>query len=115
MIYDNKDIYSGQWKNGKKDGLGTYIFKQTGMKYVGTFKSGQMIQGKWLYPNGTYFMGNFDNNQPKGHGKWNFTNKNVVEGDYTQVKRADVSEENVIKLSWKTTSDITASVVQVSS
>ena len=45
MIYANEDIYSGQWKEGKKDGQGTYIFKDTGMKYVGTFKSGQLVQG----------------------------------------------------------------------
>ena len=62
MIYENEDVYSGQWKDGKKDGNGTYIFKQTGMKYVGQFKNGQMVNGKWLYKNGTYFEGNFDNN-----------------------------------------------------
>ena len=45
MIYENEDVYSGQWKEGKKDGNGTYIFKQTGMKFVGTYKSGQMING----------------------------------------------------------------------
>ena len=46
------------------------------MKYVGNWKSGQMVTGKWLYPNGSYFKGNFDNNQPKGHGKWHFENGN---------------------------------------
>ena len=62
MIYENEDVYSGSWKEGKKDGNGTYIFKETGMKYVGTFKNGQMVTGKWLYNNGTYFQGAFDNN-----------------------------------------------------
>ena len=47
MIYNNKDIYSGQWKNGKKDGQGTYIFAETGMKFIGTFKAGNLINGKW--------------------------------------------------------------------
>ena len=49
MIYKNKDIYSGMWKAGKKDGQGTYVFNDTGMKYVGTFKNGELVQGKWLY------------------------------------------------------------------
>jgi hypothetical protein len=62
MIYINEDIYSGKWNNGKKDGQGTYIFKETGMKYVGSFKSGHFVKGKWIYPNGTFFEGNFDNN-----------------------------------------------------
>ena len=83
MIYVNKDIYSGQWKNGKKDGQGTYIFNDTGMKFVGLFKGGNLTNGKWTYPNGTFFEGNFDNNQPKGEGKWNFENGNVVKGVYT--------------------------------
>ena len=65
------------------------------------------MSGKWLYPNGSHFDGGFDNNKPKGRGKWNFENGNVVEGDYTQIKRADVESENEIKLSWKTTSDCT--------
>jgi hypothetical protein len=40
MIYTNKDVYSGQWKNGKKEGRGTYVFHETGQKYVGQFKNG---------------------------------------------------------------------------
>ena len=106
MIYDNKDIYSGQWKNGKKDGNGTYIFNDTGMKFIGVFKQGNLVQGKWLYPNGSFFEGNFDNNKPKGQGKWSFCNGNTVEGIYTQIKRADVDSQDV-KLAWKTLSDIT--------
>ena len=39
---------------------------------------------------------------------WYFENKNVVKGIYTQIKRADVDQEDDIKLSWKTTSDISA-------
>jgi radial spoke head protein 1 len=35
MTYSNKDVYSGTWREGKKDGEGTYIFFETGMKYVG--------------------------------------------------------------------------------
>lgn len=35
MKYINGDIYSGKWKNGKKDGQGTYIFSATGMKFIG--------------------------------------------------------------------------------
>ena len=72
MIYTNKDIYSGQWLLGKKDGQGTYVFNETGMKYVGIFKAGQLVQGKWVYPNGSYFEGTFDNNKPKSKGTWHF-------------------------------------------
>ena len=83
MTYTNKDVYSGMWACGKKDGQGTYIFQKTGEKYVGTFKNGQLTKGKWLYPNGSCFEGNFGFNQPKGAGSWKFANGNVVEGVYT--------------------------------
>lgn len=102
MIYANEDIYSGLWKNGNKEGQGTYVFKETGMKYVGNFKNGQLVQGQWKYPNGTYFEGNFDNNQPKGKGNWHFANGNSVAGDYTQIRRADVEADNQIKITWRT-------------
>ena len=55
MTYANKDVYSGSWKDGKKSGQGTYIFFQTGMKYVGQWAGGAMVSGQWKYPNGTYF------------------------------------------------------------
>ena len=106
MIYVNQDVYSGNWVNGQKEGKGTYIVNKTGEKYVGDFKNGQLVKGKWIYPNGSYFEGKFNQNKPKGAGQWHFANKNVVCGEYTQTKRADV-EGDEVKLSWKTTSDIT--------
>ena len=77
------------------------------MKYVGEFKAGQMVSGKWTYKNGSHYDGKFDNNQPKGKGVWTFANGNKVEGTYSQIIRADTEEENKIKLSWKTTSEVT--------
>jgi len=106
FTYTNQDVYSGSWKNGQKDGQGTFVFFTTGMKIVGSWKLGQIQNGKWVYPNGTYFEGQFSNNKPKGIGKWHFENGNVVEGEYTQTVRADI-EGNEIKLNWQTNSDIT--------
>ena len=108
MTYTNFDVYSGNWVAGQKEGKGTYIVYKTGEKYVGDFKNGQLVLGKWIYPNGSYFQGKFNQNKPKGAGSWHFANGNVVNGDYTQTKRADV-EGDVVKLAWKTTSDITKS------
>lgn len=55
FIYPNKDVYSGQWNNGRKHGQGTYVFNATGMKYIGEWFEGKFLTGKWTYPNGTYF------------------------------------------------------------
>lgn len=75
-IYVNKDVYSGEWKNGKKHGHGTYVFSATGMKYIGEWYENKFLKGKWTYPNGTNFEGEFQNNKPKGHGVWKLENGN---------------------------------------
>ena len=82
LKYGNNDVYSGQWANGCKEGKGTYIFFKTGQKYTGEWRKGQMVNGQWFYPNGTFFSGNFDNNMPKGAGQWNFKDGNKVQGCY---------------------------------
>ena len=50
----------------------------------GEWASGQIKCGRWIYPNGVYFEGNFENNKPIGEGTWNFQNGNKLEGAYTQ-------------------------------
>ena len=103
MTYKNRDIYSGNWANGQKDGKGTYVFAETGQKFVGQFLKGQMITGQWQYSNGSYFKGNFDNNKPKGNGDWVFKNGNKVSGFYSQTRRAETQKgEDDIKLNWQT-------------
>lgn len=85
FIYPNKDVYSGKWAHGKKHGQGTYVFNATGMKYVGEWFEGKFLSGKWVYPNGTFFEGQFQNNKPKGAGLWSFANGNKLEGTYDQL------------------------------
>ena len=101
MTYANNDVYSGNWAHGEKDGKGTYVFERTGQKYVGHFSQGQMVQGRWLYPNGTQFCGGFDNNKPKGKGEWQFENGNRVQGAYKQT-RTVADDPNDIKITWTT-------------
>jgi len=40
MTYVNQDVYSGNWKDGQKHGQGTYVFFETGMKFVGKWNNG---------------------------------------------------------------------------
>jgi len=39
-------------------------------------------KGKWVYPNGMFYEGDFANNKPNGKGKWVFKNGNLLEGEY---------------------------------
>lgn len=66
FTYTNGDVYSGWWKFGEKEGTGTYIFKSTGMKLFGQWKHSSIESGKWIYPNGMYYEGQFANNKPNG-------------------------------------------------
>ena len=98
-----KDLYSGNWKNGLKHGKGTFIFSDTKMKIVGEWANGQIIQGKWIFANGTYFEGVFENNYPKGEGLWHFVNGNVVKGEFThELKDAIEHDKQEIVLNWIT-------------
>ena len=102
-----KDVFSGFWKYGKKTGFGTYTFFQTKMKLSGIWENGNMIEGKWIFPNGIYFEGKFNKNKPTGVGNWHFPKSNVVKGEFIQEEEADAdpdpdTNEKPLKITWKT-------------
>lgn len=94
FTYPNGDIYSGWWRFGDKEGKGTYIFKETGMKMHGDWEKSEIKRGRWIYPNGLFFEGEFQNNKPCGDGTWYFKNGNKLHGKYEQKpKEAGEDEE----------------------
>jgi hypothetical protein len=106
FIYPNGDVYSGWWRDGKKHGNGTYIFKESKMKFKGTWSDGNIISGVWEFHNNVHYRGNFERNKPKGEGVWVFPNGNVANGEYKQtiVPIEDADEEDgpkeEVKLDW---------------
>ena len=120
--YANGDTYSGWWKHGEKQGTGTYTFNANRMRMYGEWEVGQMLTGKWIYPNGMTYQGSFKNNKPCGEGRWVFTNGSELTGTYKQnelVKEEDDEEENKgpapVKLQWCSDSCITQSANKVNS
>ena len=91
--YPNGDVYSGWWKHGSKEGTGTYTFKKTGQKLFGDWKEGKMQSGKWIYPEGQQFSGDFANNKPNDKGEWLFKNGNKAGGSYVQTEKVWTDEE----------------------
>ena len=63
------------------------------MKLVGTWEKSTMKTGQWIYPNGLYWKGNFENNKPMGKGTWYFKNGNTLEGEFDQKEKV-VNEED---------------------
>ncbi len=68
---------------------------------MGNWVNGEIITGKWIFPNGTYFEGNFEKNKPKGVGVWCFSNGNKIQGEFnhSQVENPD-SGEAYTKINW---------------
>ena len=63
-----KGQYAGEYKDGKRDGQGTYIFSN-GDKYVGEFQDGQRHgQGTYTFSNGDKYVGEFKDGQRQGQG-----------------------------------------------
>jgi hypothetical protein len=62
------------------------------MKMVGDWEHGEMVKGRWIYPNGLYYEGEFIKNKPSGTGVWYCKNGNVVNGEFEQ-KKKEVDED----------------------
>ena len=54
-ILQNGDLYSGEYKNGVRDGYGEYIYaNQNGAKFVGYYKQNKKSgHGVFVYPDGS--------------------------------------------------------------
>lgn len=84
FTYCNNDTYVGQWRDGKKNGKGTYSFAADGTKLKGEWSEGKITNGQWLFPNGMFYTGRFRYNKPFGKGVWAFANGNQLTGEYKQ-------------------------------
>jgi len=111
--YANGDIYSGTWKDNLKHGNGTYIVNSAKlegnnyMKIVGHWEHGEIITGKWLFPDGTYYEGIFEKNLPKNIGEWSFSNENKIKGEYKHTEaRNPETGEITTKLTWNPEEEI---------
>ena len=61
--FTNEDTYTGDWKDGKKNGQGTYTFAN-GDTYVGDWQSGKRNgQGTFIWPDGEKYVGEWKDNK----------------------------------------------------
>jgi len=127
MTFPSNDIYTGEWKENKMHGTGTYEYKKTGDIYSGTFVEGQkegegcyefgadssklkgkwekgkFITGEWIYKGAGKYAGTFQNGQPIGAGSFSFVNGIVQEGEYVSKgpKEEEAEEAEVVtETSW---------------
>ena len=86
-IFNDGEIYEGDFNKGKMTGTGTYQFKDKS-QYTGEFLDGKM-HGKGIitYPNGTKFDGNFVDNFREGYGEYYKANGQIFKGNYKKGKK----------------------------
>lgn len=49
VLQTTGDIYSGMWSSGKKDGRGMYQFGADESTIHGTWVTGTLTEGKWVF------------------------------------------------------------------
>lgn len=70
--YPNGDTYEGEWYQGRRHGQGVYTYKETGSRYDGNWFHGRMQdRGHLIHLNHRY-VGIFEEDKPKGPGKYVF-------------------------------------------
>lgn len=85
-IFENGDIYIGEFKNNQQHGEGTFTWKQDGSKHIGFFEKGiQNGIGRYLDKNGKVLMdGVFSNGA--------YVNGSKIEKKYTDKKKCLVGD-----------------------
>ena len=73
LLIFKKDKYIGEYKNGKKNGQGTFIRKNLflgNFEYVGEFKDDKMCGKGTLknYPDNSIYVGEFKDDKRNGQG-----------------------------------------------
>ncbi|OMJ72179.1 hypothetical protein SteCoe_29446 [Stentor coeruleus] len=109
MIFENGDVYEGEFLNGQAHGKGKYIQKNgavysgefkkdkqhgigtelwcNGCKYEGSYKKGMKHgKGKITYPNNTSYTGDFYENRIEGKGVYQWSKAKWYEGEFVDNK-----------------------------
>jgi hypothetical protein len=83
----NGNEYAGEYKDGKRNGFGTYTYANGG-KYVGEFKNNKFNgQGTWTHSSGDKYVGEFKDNMLNGHVTVTRSDGDIFVGEYKDGNR----------------------------
>lgn len=83
----NGDSYVGQFKDGTRNGQGTYTYA-IGGKYVGQWKDGKKNgQGTTTFADGNQYVGQYKDGEKNGQGTFTWTNAEKYVGQFRDDKR----------------------------
>lgn len=81
--YPNGDTYEGVYLNGMKNGEGTYIYNEQKTVYCGNWKDGKKDgKGKFKFSDGSLYQGFWLDNKRNGKGSYYYANGDVYTGDW---------------------------------
>lgn len=80
--------YVGEWRNGVINGRGVYHYR-SGNRYEGEWRNGRKSgQGTYYYADrGDRYVGAFANDQPNGQGTYYYSNGDRYEGEWTNGRK----------------------------
>ena len=90
------DKYIGHWRDDKRHGEGTYLFKN-GDNFQGIWNEDAWNgNGIFSYENGDYYVGSIINKEKHGEGVYTYKNGDSYTGEYVNDKRGNkyVSEQS---------------------
>ena len=86
-LWDEGDIYEGEFKNNIKEGIGTYRWED-GATYRGYFKNNQLNgYGYMIFANGNSYLGEFNDGYLSGWGKFTWEDGKCYIGNYYKNKK----------------------------
>ena len=87
ILYPGNSKYTGELKNEKPHGQGTFIFSD-GSKHYGEWKNGKGNgNGTKIWKDGRKYSGEFKNDKPNGKGTFNYTDGSTYIGEWLDGKR----------------------------
>lgn len=86
----NGDVYSGQYRHGRRHGTGLYVFCN-GSRYSGQYRCDRRQgTGTMYYPDGSRYDGEWRRDQRHGHGRYTYANGDRYEGAWHHGQRHGV-------------------------
>ena len=87
IVSEDDSSYIGQWKNGKRDGMGVLSWKDVS-KYIGEFVEDKVIGfGKLIREEGDVYIGQWDEFQAHGIGKYTSNRDATYQGYWNKDKQ----------------------------
>lgn len=82
IIFNDKQSYTGCWKNGRKEGQGSYTYAD-GENYSGEYKDGVFHgQGTYTWSDGGKYVGGWKDGKKNGQGIYTYADGNVWIGKW---------------------------------